>query len=419
MKKVALLFSALIDERIRKLTGTTLKIYVISLITIPISTRLFGPDQFGVLNTFVAILCVLLIPAMLKLEVAVSISSSLIGASSLARTAFFSLTIYCGILSVAAIVFSVYDIGFSDEITTVIPLLPIGVFGAGLISLNAAFLTSMDRAQEINKLQYNQLVVTLANQIVFGVLGLTKYGLLLADVIGRNVRTLWMFNCLIAYDLYGPILSWQAIKREVSNHWRFPAFVMTGTLARYSLSYSIPIVVFHTYGAESAGFLAIAQRLAGLPRTLVGGAFNATLTADWRTQHLLDGFLGSYRVTSRLLLIILGVLMIAIAAVMIVATPMILGAAWSDVGVIVSILGGYYFLDAHLYALSAALQLRNLQYVGLISDVLSAIAQLVCLIIAFQMKFEFLSAVALVGAVGAVTLLLAEIFQYQALKRSL
>lgn len=409
----------MVDARIRRLTGTTAKIYGISLITIPISTRLFGPEQFGILNTFVAILCVLLIPAMLKLEVAVGISRSLVGASSLARTAFAILCTYCAILSLGAAILSYVEIGLAAEIVQVIPFLPVGVFGAGMIALNSAFLTASDKAEEVNSLQYNQLLTTLVGQVVFGLVGFTKYGLLLADVIGRNVRTLWMSNCIVAYEIFGPVLSWKSVKGELAKHWRFPAFVMTGNLSRYTLSYAIPIVVFHAYGAEAAGYLAVAQRLTGLPRTVVGTAFNATLTTDWREGHLQSGFLEKYRRISRLLLVILGIMIVGIAAVMMVAAPFILGESWGDVGIIVCLLGGYYYLDAHLFSLTASLQLRGLQYVGLFSDVGSAVAQLACLIFAFQMDFDFLSAVALVGAVGTATLLLSEIVQYHALKRSL
>lgn len=411
--------SKVVDSRIRRLTGTTAKIYVISLVTIPISTRLFGPEHFGILNTYVAILCVLLIPSMLKLEGAVAISRSLVGATFLARTSFAILCVYCLILVAGAAVLTYFDFGLAAEILQVIPFLPLGVFGAGMITLNAAFHTASDKAEEVNSLQYYQLLTTLIGQVVFGLMGLTKYGLLMADVIGRNVRTYWMSNCILAYELFGPVLTWKAIKAELAKHWRFPAFVMTGNLSRYTLSYAIPIVVFHAYSAEAAGYLAVAQRLTGLPRTVVGSAFNATLTSDWRSGHLLPGFLDNYRRISRLLLVILGVMIIAIAATMLTAAPLILGESWEDVGIIVCMLGGFYYLDAHLFSLTASLQVRGLQYVGLFSDVGCALAQLGCLIYASRMGFDFLSAVALVGATGAATLLVSEIAQYYALRRSL
>jgi hypothetical protein len=407
--------STLFDSRLKQLAYGTLKIYLVGFAIIPLSTRIYGPEAFGVLNTYVSLVCILVIPAMLKIDLAISMCKNSEEASALARIATASLVFYtlglCGLI----LVFGHHVKSSFPEIAAALPIIPLGVFGGGVISIVGSLYVSERNIVEANKLQFTQLVTTLFAQVVLGVMGLKTIGLLLSDAIGRNTQLYNLINRLYAAAKYYKPIKHGELTALLIRYRRFPIFIVPGNLGRYAISYSIPIAVFQYYGAESAGVLAVAQRLAGLPRTVFGSAFNLMFTVDWKQGSSVQQLVGIYKSKSRLLLLTLGALCIVIALSLSVGATHLLGAEWGLVGYVVCAITPFYLLDAHLFSVSPLMQLWGRQKLLMVFDVMIATSQLLAVVGSVVFELPFYISVLVLGGLAAFACLIVEIVQYRML----
>lgn len=328
-------------RRVLILVGGTGASQLITLFALPIVTRLYEPAEFALFGVFLAVFGVC------SSVVSLNYDFALIGKHTEEEAeTLFRLSLLVGILGSLIFtcafsllwVFQLFGIGRLSILA--IPLFFVTLVLFTINSTWRYYAMQHGYFKQVSSMRVSQALTRAIGQVLAGVTGGTALGLLIAEmssylggaresflVVRRNFRT--------------PI-RWQAIKRVAYQHRNFPLYIAPSTVLGVGASSLLIPIVFALYGAASAGFLALTQRIVSLPISLVG-----TSLADIFQKSLVeksDGFNSFIRVfVSRLVFV---VTMVTVAGFVILppAITFVFGEQWSASGV----------LAAHFLGWSAA-----------------------------------------------------------------
>lgn len=253
---------------------------VINLLASPIITRMYGPDAFGLLGTFIAFLGVLTPIAALSYPLAIVLPSSDREAKRLA-----SLSIVISIL-ISVLLFSVFLL-LEESIFLIIDmqglkkylfLIPFVVF---FIALQQVFQQWLIRKSEFKVTAKISVIQSL-------ILNLTKIGSGLFYPVGAVLIALSAFgNALYAFQLWVGVckvekkneqLDIVPSKEEISYKklaWKYRdfAYYRTPQLIINAFSQSLPILILAMfYGPAVAGFFTLGRSVLAAPAGLIGNS---------------------------------------------------------------------------------------------------------------------------------------------------
>lgn len=300
-KKLGTLFHVAFSEKaigralLLIMSGSILS-QVIVFLSLPIITRLYTPEQFGLLAVYVAIFTMISVVACLRFDIAIPIPKSEEAAVNLAALALMStLAIAILVLLVLLIVWAL-DIEFitSIEIWGYAWLLPIGTVFAGLFTTAQFWSIRKQRYYQIGRTRVFQAIVGAATQIVAGLLNIIPIGLLLGHLLMTSVGFLALFH--IAWKKEGQLskaVTKEGLFETFSKYRDFPKFsVIEGLATNGAQQIAIILVASYSIGAE-AGFFFLAIRALSAPVSLVTNAVSQVYLQR-APEHLRSGTLRQF-----------------------------------------------------------------------------------------------------------------------------
>jgi len=328
--------------------GTTFAQILIICAT-PILTRLYGPEDFGLLALFLSITGIIGVIICLRYELSIMLPESDEEAASLL---ILSLTIAL-ILSILTIPFiwlgeqSIQNVFNAPQLGPYMWLIPLFVFVSGVfLALN--YWNS--RTKHFSRLSATRIIRSVAGtgtQIGAGITGYATGGSLIgASLVGQSVSTLilgsqiWkddkslflrnigskkMTEGLKRYRKFPLVDSWSALLNTAS--WQLPAFLLS--------SFFSPVVV---------GFYSLGFRLLQLPMSFIGSSISQVFFQR-ASEAKSEGILAPLVENVFRLLVIVG--MFPILTLTIVGSDVfsvIFGKTWTEAGVYAQILSIWAFL---------------------------------------------------------------------------
>ena len=308
---------------------------LIVLAASPLVTRLYTPQDFGVLGVFSALLGILGIAVSLRYELAIPLAED---AASVANL--LALSLLATLLVSSLIGLALWPWG--EEITRwfnaeplypLLWLLPVGLIATGC----ARSLTHWAiRRQAFGRISRNQISRSLGRvvaQIGFGLLALGPLGLLVGQIIGQSagISTL----ALAFYRSEGRTL--RAIRlgemaRAAARFSNLPTLATGAALLNNGGRLAPALLVATLYGVEVAGWFALAQRILQAPDFLSVAVARVYLGEAPRRARGGEGMYALFKATSWRLLVF-GIL--SLGAV-IVAGPqlfaLVFGSVWMEAG---------------------------------------------------------------------------------------
>ena len=302
----------------------------------PILTRLYTPDDFGVLAVYAAFLAILTVVASLRYQLAIPLPRS---DGTAANILALSLMCVVGVtvtvtLLVALLGSSIVGWTNTPMVAPYLWLLPVGVaLGGAYQSLNywAIRKRAFTRIASTKLQQGGGMVVT---QIGLGLAQLGPLGLILGQVVGQAAgltnlaRSAWR-------DDHSALIRIRAVRvRWVARRYRrFPFYSTWSALANTAGS-QLPLVLFAAlFSPAVAGLYLLAYLVLGMPMSLLGQAIGQVFVpgaAEARRENKLDTF--TLRTFSGLVRIGLGpIVLVAITAPELFA--FVFGAEWRDAGI--------------------------------------------------------------------------------------
>ncbi|WP_082818074.1 lipopolysaccharide biosynthesis protein [Variovorax boronicumulans] len=350
------------------LVGGTAISQGLSLLALPLLTRLYGPSDFSMLAVYASVLGIISVAACLRFEIAIPIPLKDRDAINLLTLALgSSVTISLLIALPIAIFPQKIAIFFSSpQLEAYLWLLPVGVWLSSSYSALQFWATRKKKFGLISRTRISQAIGGVGSQVALGLLGLTSLGLVLGQLINNCAGIFGLAR--EAYKVDRMLL--RAIrKRELTRifkeYERFPKYSTFESLAN-SAGIHLPIILIAGLSiAGEAGYLMLASRIMAAPLTLIGGAVSQVYLSQ-APDELRNGNLGAFtaKVLSGLMKTGVGPL-VFIGITSPILFPIVFGKNWQRAGEMVAWMTPWLIFQFLSSPLSMALHVTKNQRLAL------------------------------------------------------
>lgn len=323
---------------------------VVSFATVPIITRIYTPDDFGVLSVFTSAITLLVPFAAFLYPIALPLPKN----DGLAlNIAAFSILFICSITLIISLLFFVLGNVIFEAFNMIVIaeywwLLAFGVFVASLYELLTHWATRVKAFKEVAKTKVSQAILSAVVKIGLGTLGLKPLGLLIGDIVQRGGGVISLIRSFL-FDIRHNI-SHVSIKRMrflATYYLDLPKFRLPSQFL-LKLSVQAPILFFaFNFGKEVTGQLSLSLMVIGLPITLLGSSTGKAYYAEIAKigANRRDEILALTKsITKRL-----SILSLIPTMVLLLFSPflfqLIFGQEWEQAGIFTSILAFYLFIQ--------------------------------------------------------------------------
>lgn len=335
---------------------------VLSVLTAPLLTRLYRPEDFGSLAAFAAIVSIIAPVAAFRLEAAVPIARRERSAALLLLTALTSVWAVAWAVAlglVAATILEFIAINLSIAIA-----LPLGIGAVGTYTAGASWALRHRQYREIAGTRILQVVTQTVAQVGLAVIGVGGLGLIVGFVFGQASGALRLLRPAVPHVRRAlqrrPIPS----AMRLVLHYRQFAVMGTPSALLMLVSLHLPaLAIVAMFGHAQAGFFALGYRLMATPAKMIassiGQVYQAELSQVVRHQSgSVSTLYGTF--TRRLLLVGLAVFIPA-AVVAPKVAGVVLGPNWVEVGRYVQFMAPMMLLQFIVSPVSATLTVLRRQ----------------------------------------------------------
>lgn len=323
---------------------------IVGLGAIPVLTRLYSPEDFGILSIFTALLLIFTPLMTLRYELAVPLPRCDGTAMNLMALSALMIAITSALMSLTLWLAGPMLLTLSS-MEALIPyrwMLAVALFSAGLYEVLLIWAIRRRAYPAIARTQLQQSVVGSIAKVALGVLSANPLGLLIGQVLGagagttRLVRTFW--NDLQTYRRY---VRWSRLTLLFQHYRSFPSYRMPSQLLQIFSSQAPLLLTAAMYDARVTGQLGLALMTLALPMNLLGHttskAYYAEIAALGRKRP--DEIRRvTYSVIKRLLLLSLAPALV----LLVVGEPLFafaFGREWALAGELASMLALYLFFQ--------------------------------------------------------------------------
>ena len=269
-----------IRNRALKLGAGTVIAQLISILSVPVITRMYGPEEYGHLTLFLSTTSILIPLATLRIESRLVVTENPEIAGTMLREAFKIAFVFCVFVNVLTFIYfliaSSYDL-LECLISSI--LLTLVLFGQalGIVFVQVALRVKLDA--NISQSSVIQNFSTAAAQMLFGFLNPVGNLLISGFVAGRflgyisllaEVKRLYMFGKKQKQNLIELYQKQLALNKSLIS----ASFIDTSILGLPT------ILIGAKFGVEYAGYIGLTQTLLMVPITLIAGAFGSVIISE-------------------------------------------------------------------------------------------------------------------------------------------
>lgn len=270
-------------------TGTALSQFIPLAIT-PILTRLFSPEDFGLLALYLSSVSVLSIVVTGNYEKAIIMPKDSRDAIAIIKLALYLIFFGCSILLLVVIVFddSISSFYENKTIKSLLYFIPFSVFSLALYNV---INTWFNRVKAYKKLSFNRITkssISSLLSLLLGFLKLKSLGLIASEFFGQLLATVLFGRAFFQTNgkVYHSVTN-EEMKTLARRYVNFPAYTMPADMLSMA-SYQLPVFVFSKiFAASTVGFYSLCIRVLDKPFVLLTSAvyevFRQKATEDYNT----------------------------------------------------------------------------------------------------------------------------------------
>ena len=260
-------------QNITKLTSGTILAQIIPILAIPILTRIYTPDAFGILSIFMAIAAIITISSSLRYEIAIPQAKDDTNAETI-----FNLCLVI-IVSIAIIAFLITFLA-NDRLYSFFNIEKSFSFGLfyliGLCIIFSGYIqlaiSKAVRFSEFTTIAIGKISISIGYvffQLIFGLVAM-PLGLIFGYVVGQFIGAIYFFKKSIAWTLFKfekeNFLQMRDNAKEFKN---LPIYSAPSSMVDNFSSQLPLLVVAASYDLITVGLLGIAYRFTGIPISMV------------------------------------------------------------------------------------------------------------------------------------------------------
>lgn len=272
------------------LTGTTIA-QALPILLSPILTRIYTPEDFGVLAIFISLSAIFGTVANLRYELAVLLPEKDEEAMSIVYLG----SIISSILTVCLMIFLLF---FHDWVIIILKenrlsgwlyFIPFVVFFTGLYNMFNYYNTRIKEYKSIAVSKVFKSVSMMFFQLLFGFINIMKGGLMLgfgtSNLFG-NMKLLR--NTIKNKELLKSVTS-KSIKDAAKKYRKFPYFTFPATLANLLSTEFTNVLISTVFNVSTLGFYSLSYRVLGMPSSIIGGSVGQVFMQEASNERIRTG----------------------------------------------------------------------------------------------------------------------------------
>ncbi len=244
-----------------------------SVLLAPLLTRIYTPEQFGILGVFTAVLSILSVLAAMRYEIALPLAKNNEESANLLVVCLLILTVTTIIagLIIALISINTESLSLLGIIAPYRWLLPVGFFCIGAYHIMIYYATHQGNFNVISRTKVYQGIIGPTSQIGFGLLAFGGWGLLTGFILGQSTGIWLLFRKLVLATHCLKSVSIGGIRAMLVRYQRFPLISSWSALIESAgnSSYFLPVVIPFMYSPAIAGFVLLTDRVIARPLYMI------------------------------------------------------------------------------------------------------------------------------------------------------
>lgn len=353
-----------------------------TMLTMPVLSRLYSPDDFGIASAFASIMSVMIPLSSLRYFLAVALPKTRRYAQAL-----FSLTLmiqgsYFCIITMVFILFGSAILTYfnMENLSNYKILIPFAVLGASLYEMLTQCAIRNKLFPVIARTKISQSFAAGLTKLCLGIFGICPLGLILGTIIGQAGG---IMSVMLALRKIGflRICRWYEVKRVALKYRNFPLYATPTAIINTAGAQIIPLMVFSFYGAAIAGYFSMAHQLLMIPSVFVGSAIGQVFLQRASIAKYNGGLYVLCWSTYKTLLKIgiMPMVMLVIAAPFVF--KFVLGGAWGEAGEYAKFLAPITMASFAFSPISHVFNIQNKQDVALKLEFFYFVTQILCFLI--------------------------------------
>lgn len=390
----------------------------------PVLTRIYSPEQFGVLGMYMAVISILSLIATLRYEIAIPLVKTDEEAANMLAVCGISLVFTSIIISLLLLfITAVPDCLQSSvgELWAYRAMIPIGVFAIGAYQVGVYYATHKQSFKALSQTKVYQGYGGPISQIILGLLGANVWGLIIGFVIGQSMGLSMLFKRLIGSP--SELIKAISMNNIKALAWRFRNFPLVSSFAALIstlggeniLLIAIPIIYNST---TVTGFIFLINRIVGRPLLMIStsilqvylGDVSKTRNSDPKAMR--KRFLNM--VSFQFLIVSSWLFIINISAKYII--PLAFGAKWTDCVPYIYVLSIAYLPQMTMHAVIHTLQVLEKQKLSAIWDISRLIAVMGGFFYSFMFDLEVMQALILYSVIQAISHIVLFLLMYKSIQ---
>lgn len=399
--RIKKIFSGSFIQDVAKLSLGTLAGRLVTLAALPMSTRIYSPDDFSLLATFLAFVSLIAVSSCLRYEISIPMADDEQEAFEILIISFITLALVVLITTVIMLVIPNViskKLG-STTINNYLWLVPISVALSGGYSIIQYWATREKKFDDIARTRVTQAVSGVVATVTFGWLGFIPVGLLIGNILNScagsvslGMRTLKEKKYLLK------LVNYKRLIETFIKNKNYPIYSAPEALFNIAgIQVSILLIARHE-GAE-AGYLIIAMQLMAIPMGLLGSSISQVYISRAPAKYK-DGDLGefTYSIMKRLAMVgVPPILLAGITAPFIF--PYILGEEWVRAGEMVMLMVPWMILQFIASPVSMVMYVVERSRGMLILTTIGMILRLGFIIAGVHFKYSLIESFAVASAI--------------------
>jgi O-antigen/teichoic acid export membrane protein len=284
-----------LKEKIRKskfgkniliIAGGTAFAQVLGIIFSPIITRIYPPEQYGVLTAYTAVLGLLVISASLDYQKAIPIAeddNKAINLLVLSLISLFSVVVFVTSLLYlwGDFFLSVLD---SEVLSSYKYLIPIGVLFAGLYNIVLQWGFRTRNYKVITRTKVSQSLTSNLIKIGLGLLNIGPIGLIIGTITGQSAGITSLSIPLLKKRSSFVTVNFKSLKYVLKRYKKFPLYSAPSNYV-YTASNNLPVILLVSlFDSTITGFFGLAKSITYLPISLIGNSISQVFYSE--SAHL-------------------------------------------------------------------------------------------------------------------------------------
>ena len=368
---------------LKLMVGTTIA-QAIPIAISPILTRMYTPEDFGLLALFVAIISIFGSIANGRYELAIMLPDKDEDAINIFALGFIITSSISLFLFILVVLFNEYltVILGNEEIKFWLYFAPIAVFLMGLWNILNYFNNRRKNYKDIANATIVKSIITAVIQLSVGLLKQGATGLISGQIISQLFANTKLAKNIIKDKILISKISKVKIIALAKRYKDFPKYSMWAILANTLSTHLVNILISAFYSVATLGFYSLVQRVLGVPSSLVGGAIGQVFFQEATKEKQQTGrAINSFNSTIKKLLIIglpsFGILFFIVEDLF----AFVFGESWGIAGSYAKIVMPLFFIQFVVSSLTVVNSIFEKQKISLVWQILLLILALLSLYI--------------------------------------